>query len=192
MLLDYGEPVATLGLRSDSKLPYRLEFSLDGERFTTSAAYYYREPVVAEAHAPPPRRTLGSVLVGLRAALLYHYLPYDKSAFGRLQSPPSLLLQLLAVGPMWLRGPFFTLFLLLTLMDTPDEYTLMRFILGLKSSQERDRSEIGARRTHAARMVGRGRDKKSRNGDGERASGQEVPALTPELKSSQVPVYPPL
>jgi hypothetical protein len=85
------------------------------------------------------------VLVGLRAALLYHYLPYDKSAFGRLQSLPSLLLQLLAVGPMWLRGPFFTLFLLLTLMDTPDEYTLMRFILGLKSSQARDRREIGAR-----------------------------------------------
>jgi len=135
VLLDYGEPVATRGLRSDSKLPYRLEFSLDGERFTTSAAYYYREPVVAEEHAPPPRRTLGSVLSGLRAALLYHYLPFDKSAFGRLQSPPSLLLQLLAVGPMWLRGPFFTLFLLLTLMDTPDEYTLMRFILGLKSSQ---------------------------------------------------------
>ena len=82
---------------------------------------------------------------GLRAALLYHYLPYDKSAFGRLQSPPSLLLQLLAVGPMWLRGPFFTLFLVLALMDTPDEYTLMRFILGLKSSQARDGSEMGAR-----------------------------------------------
>ena len=34
-----------------------------------------------------------------RALLLYHYLPYDKTIWGRIESPPSLILMIVASWP---------------------------------------------------------------------------------------------
>ena len=50
---------------------------------------------VALGGASLVRRVVGAILRA-RAFLLYHYLPYDKSLWGRLRSPPSLALQLIA------------------------------------------------------------------------------------------------
>ena len=50
-----------------------------------------------------------------RAALLYHYLPCDKTLWGRLESPPSLVLMVIASWPElstpWVRPAFFTILL---------------------------------------------------------------------------------
>ena len=35
-----------------------------------------------------------------RALLLYHYLPYDKTIWGRIESPPSLVLMIVASWPV--------------------------------------------------------------------------------------------
>ena len=70
-----------------------------------------------------------------RAFLLYHYLPYDKSLWGRLRSPPSLALQLIASWPeLAVRATFFAVLLLCLLYDL-EENQLMKFVLALKSTQ---------------------------------------------------------
>lgn len=73
-----------------------------------------------------------------RAALLYHYIPFDKTLWGRLESPPSLVLMVIASWPElstpWVRPAFFTLLLVCVLPDL-DAFQLSSFIIQLKGSQ---------------------------------------------------------
>ena len=71
MELDFGAPVANRGVRSDSRLPFKVEFSLDGVEWTASAAYYNREPEqpsAAEGDGGP--WSVGGCLMAARAFLL--------------------------------------------------------------------------------------------------------------------------
>ena len=78
---------------------------------------------------------VAGAILRARAFLLYHYLPYDKSLWGRLRSPPSLALQLIASWPeLAVRATFFAVLLLCLLYDL-EENQLMKFVLALKSTQ---------------------------------------------------------
>ena len=68
-----------------------------------------------------------SVCLGLRAQLLYAYLPYDRSVWYRLQSPTAIVLMVIGSWPSWaVRTVFFAALLLLLLPDL-DEYQLMQY-----------------------------------------------------------------
>ena len=115
------------GVRSDSKLPFKVEFSLDGANWTTSAAFYFRDANAASSSGAgsggvgaASRRccglfacggggggggrggeqqgtlaAAGGALMRARAWLVYSYLPFDLSLFGRLRSPNALLVQVI-------------------------------------------------------------------------------------------------
>ena len=161
--IDFGEVVHTRGVRSDSRLPFKVEFSLDGQSWTTSAAFYHRDAAIdaggggGRGKATSTSRrccgipcgggagsdgrhgdggsalaSFGGALQRARSWLVYSYLPFDLSLFGRLRAPNALLVQMVALCPvMWVRGLFFTVLLGCFLVE-PEEHTLMKFILGLK------------------------------------------------------------
>ena len=66
----------------------------------------------------------------VRAAILYHYAPFDRTLWGRMRSVPCVCLLCIASWPDWgVRTAFFTLLLTLILIADPDEYQLMQFIM---------------------------------------------------------------
>jgi len=72
---------------------------------------------------------------GMRAFLLHHVLPYDKSIFGCLYDPVYLLLLLVSFLPDG-RVLFYTLLLMLICLPGPaDEYQLVQIILQVKAAQ---------------------------------------------------------
>lgn len=94
-----------------------------------------------DAAAPPASTTtsrLGGCLLvvhRMRVFLLYHFLPFDQSVFGRLSTVRGVGLQLVASFPLlWVRAAFFSVFLGCMLVDL-DEFLLMKYILLLKGSQ---------------------------------------------------------
>ena len=56
---------------------------------------------LAAASEPPRPRGAAALLARARCAVLYAYLPYDVSIYGKLRSPASLLLLLVAAWPGW-------------------------------------------------------------------------------------------
>ena len=78
---------------------------------------------------------LGGTVRGLRVWLLYHFMPYDKTIFGRLSSGPGVILLLIASLPViWLRCTFFTI-LLAAMLPELDQFLMIKFIVILKGSQ---------------------------------------------------------
>ncbi|CAD7948220.1 unnamed protein product [Amoebophrya sp. A120] len=77
-----------------------------------------------------------------RAFVLFHYLPYDKSMFGKFRDPVFVLFFLLTLLPVFaVRGFFFAVVLFFVCCGTPrgqrrpDEYILVQYILGFKGMQ---------------------------------------------------------
>ena len=71
----------------------------------------------------------------LRAFLLYHRMPYDRSIYTKLRDPWWVLVMCTAASPdIVVRGIFFTVFLACVATDR-EEFQIMRFILGLKGTQ---------------------------------------------------------
>ena len=73
-----------------------------------------------------------------RAFILYHWSPFDRGFWGRLRDPWHVVMRVLTLFPMFgVRSLFFAVILLLVLWDPsrqgPDEYQLVRFILGFKA-----------------------------------------------------------
>ena len=78
----------------------------------------------------------GGLFSRARAAFLYYHAPYDMSIWGKLRTPPSVMLMVAASWPSWsMRAGFFATLFAMLLLDEPDEYQLMQFILALKGSQ---------------------------------------------------------
>ena len=78
---------------------------------------------------------LGECVQRLRVFLLYHFLPFDQTIFGRLSTYKGVLIQLIASFPILLiRALFFSL-LLVCMLPELDEFLLMKYILLLKGSQ---------------------------------------------------------
>jgi hypothetical protein len=73
----------------------------------------------------------------LRAFVLHHFLPHDKSIFGKLKDPVYLLMLLLTLLPFaLLRVAFYSVVLAMIIFPgAPDEFQLMNFILLFKGSQ---------------------------------------------------------
>ena len=69
-----------------------------------------------------------------RAFFLYHWLPYDRSVFGKLHDPFYFPFYLMTLVPYFgVRAAFYiTLFLAI---DKKDEYQLITYIQGFKASQ---------------------------------------------------------
>lgn len=76
-------------------------------------------------------------LGAIRASVLYHYLPYDRSIFGQLKDPMFWALTVISLVPMYgIRVTFFAFVLVLLISEPPpDEYQLVNYILGFKGSQ---------------------------------------------------------
>ena len=83
-------------------------------------------------------RTAADLALRARARLLYLYLPFDKSIYGQLRSPASVVLLLVASWPESLtplvRPCFFTLILGCILREA-HPFQLRNFILQLKGTQ---------------------------------------------------------
>mmetsp|Transcript_115850 Transcript_115850/g.362420 ORF Transcript_115850/g.362420 Transcript_115850/m.362420 type:complete len:334 (+) Transcript_115850:1-1002(+) len=78
-----------------------------------------------------------SCFLWLRARILYHYLPFDKTIFGKLIDPVYLTMIGITMLPLFgVRFLFFGAILLLLLFPgPPDEYQLVSFILHFKGTQ---------------------------------------------------------
>ena len=74
---------------------------------------------------------------GLRAFVLHHYLPHDRTIFGKLKDPVYLLLTAVTLLPVHLlRVAFFSAILLMIVVPgPPDEFQLVSFILNFKGTQ---------------------------------------------------------
>mmetsp|Transcript_6509 Transcript_6509/g.11306 ORF Transcript_6509/g.11306 Transcript_6509/m.11306 type:complete len:559 (+) Transcript_6509:56-1732(+) len=86
--------------------------------------------------AEPPKWYLRRLL-RFRAFILFHWLPYDKSIFGKLKDPWYLVLMLISAVPTPLVRPvFFSMVLSMLLYPwPPDEYQLIAYILSFKGTQ---------------------------------------------------------
>ncbi|CAK0866491.1 unnamed protein product [Prorocentrum cordatum] len=73
----------------------------------------------------------------LRRVVLYHFLPCDKTMFGKLKDPVCLLFYAITCIPLHGVRPLFFLavFLMLVVPGPPDEFQIINFILQLKGSQ---------------------------------------------------------
>lgn len=78
----------------------------------------------------------------MRAGILYHWFPYDKSIFGKIRDPIWWLLKIITMIPVFgIRPLFFLFLLLLQCLGTPrgqrgpDEFQLISYILGFKGLQ---------------------------------------------------------
>ena len=69
----------------------------------------------------------------IRASMLYTLYPYDRSIWSQLRDPWFYILKLLTIFPMFYISMSFWFFLWI-LKDKRDEYTLVKFIVDLKSS----------------------------------------------------------
>ncbi|CAK0831720.1 unnamed protein product, partial [Prorocentrum cordatum] len=89
---------------------------------------------------PPPQDDGPRVgpLLRLRAFVLHHFLPHDRSIFGMLKDPVYLIFLAITFVPFWsARVGFYTLILLLlwAAPDGVDEYQLTSFVLSAKGMQ---------------------------------------------------------
>jgi len=73
----------------------------------------------------------------LRAKVLYHFLPFDKSIFGCMKDPFWWLLTIFSIIPVFgIRVVFFAMVLIFLLRGCPpDEYQLVSYILTFKGTQ---------------------------------------------------------
>lgn len=74
---------------------------------------------------------------GFRAFFLHHFLPYDRSIWGKIRDPVFLIFSLIILFPRFaVRQTFFAFLLfLITVPWPPDEYQLTNFILRFKGTQ---------------------------------------------------------
>jgi len=89
---------------------------------------------------PPPQDDGPRVgpLLRLRAFVLHHFLPHDRSIFGMLKDPVYLIFLAITFVPFWsARVGFYSLILLLlwAAPDGVDEYQLTSFVLSAKGMQ---------------------------------------------------------
>jgi len=93
--------------------------------------------VAAAAPAPEPPAAAGSLLGRLKAGFLHHYLPSDKTFFGKARDPVYLAMVAVTSLPIFgVRFVFFgSLLAMMTLPGPPDEYQLVSFILHFKGTQ---------------------------------------------------------
>jgi len=89
------------------------------------------------AEGPKGHHLWSKLYLRLRAFVLYHYLPFDLSIFGKLKDPVYWAFLLLTTLPVhFLRLIFFTILLgFLLYPGPPDEFQLINFILMTKGSQ---------------------------------------------------------
>eukprot|EP00928_Gymnodinium_smaydae_P023097 TRINITY_DN1918_c2_g1_i1.p1 TRINITY_DN1918_c2_g1~~TRINITY_DN1918_c2_g1_i1.p1 ORF type:complete len:1123 (+),score=256.59 TRINITY_DN1918_c2_g1_i1:88-3456(+) len=85
----------------------------------------------------PQGRWLLKLWYRLRAFLLYHFLPYNKSIFGRLKDPVYLVIYFATVMPVHgVRVVIYTILLFMLLVPgPPDEFQMINFILLAKGMQ---------------------------------------------------------
>mmetsp|Transcript_12984 Transcript_12984/g.35925 ORF Transcript_12984/g.35925 Transcript_12984/m.35925 type:complete len:759 (-) Transcript_12984:84-2360(-) len=87
----------------------------------------------------PPTSTVCFVRLWLwiRSFILFHYLPYNKSIFGKLKDPFYIMMTASTLLPVFgVRVFFFSVILLMLLFPgPPDEYQLINFILTFKGTQ---------------------------------------------------------
>jgi len=91
-----------------------------------------------DPHLPSPSSLMMACGYRLRAFVLYHFLPYDRSIFGMLKDPVYLAFLALTLSPFFsLRVAFYTIVLALLAIspDGIDEYQLVSFILSSKGMQ---------------------------------------------------------
>eukprot|EP00444_Apocalathium_aciculiferum_P053181 CAMPEP_0183519626 /NCGR_PEP_ID=MMETSP0371-20130417/16268_1 /TAXON_ID=268820 /ORGANISM="Peridinium aciculiferum, Strain PAER-2" /LENGTH=413 /DNA_ID=CAMNT_0025717807 /DNA_START=1 /DNA_END=1242 /DNA_ORIENTATION=- len=95
-----------------------------------------KQKAVDEQESPQCGRW-GCCCACLRAFLLRHFLPFDRSIFGKMKDPVFWIITILVSIPMYgLRAGVFSLMLLmLVLPGPPDEYQFIDYILQLKGSQ---------------------------------------------------------
>eukprot|EP00937_MAST-01D_sp_MAST-1D-sp2_P003613 g3613.t1 len=93
-----------------------------------------REVEDARLFAPAPACCAPGPLRWLRAFLLYHKEPYDRSVFGRLSDPWWWALTTLSCFPLWGVSQAFWVLLFL-LKDKGDEFQLVNFVVGFKTAQ---------------------------------------------------------
>lgn len=86
---------------------------------------------------PEARGCLCCVFLWLRSWVLFHYLPYNRSIYGKLNDPVYVLMTLSTMLPVFgIRVFFFSAILLMLLFPgPPDEYQLINFILIFKGTQ---------------------------------------------------------
>jgi len=89
------------------------------------------------AHDPSLARGLRWLGLKIRAFVLSHYLPHNKSVFGRLKDPIYLLMTASTMLPIFgIRVFFFSAILMMLLFPgPPDEFQLINFILIFKGTQ---------------------------------------------------------
>lgn len=87
--------------------------------------------------ADGPSSTICCCCLYIRACILHHYIPHDKSFFGKAKDPIWLLITAVILLPVFgVRVMMFSLILLLILFPgPPDEFQLVQFILRFKGSQ---------------------------------------------------------
>jgi len=73
----------------------------------------------------------------IRAFLLHHYLPHDRSIYGKLKDPAYVAIMILTLLPVYIvRVAFFSMILMMIVFPCPpDEFQLVNFILLCKGSQ---------------------------------------------------------
>eukprot|EP00927_Polykrikos_kofoidii_P060222 TRINITY_DN55267_c0_g1_i1.p1 TRINITY_DN55267_c0_g1~~TRINITY_DN55267_c0_g1_i1.p1 ORF type:complete len:932 (+),score=122.02 TRINITY_DN55267_c0_g1_i1:78-2873(+) len=96
-----------------------------------------KQQVDAEKKGPSSSICLLSYWLKFRAFFLHHYLPHDKSIFGKLKDPVYLFITLLTILPI--NGVRVMILILLHFMlvfpDGPDEFQLVGFITLVKGTQ---------------------------------------------------------
>jgi len=88
-------------------------------------------------HDPAEARGCRKIGLKIRAWTLSHYVPHNRSVFGRLKDPAYLLMTASTMLPVFgIRVFFFSMILLMLLVPgPPDEYQLINFILIFKGTQ---------------------------------------------------------
>mmetsp|Transcript_47373 Transcript_47373/g.106482 ORF Transcript_47373/g.106482 Transcript_47373/m.106482 type:complete len:549 (-) Transcript_47373:180-1826(-) len=84
-----------------------------------------------------PQARYKVVLLSVRAFILFHWLPFDKSVFGKLKDPWYVLLMIISAVPTpCVRVVFFGFILSMLLFPwPPDEYQMIAYILSFKGTQ---------------------------------------------------------
>jgi len=87
--------------------------------------------------APEATGCLCCIFLWLRSWVLFHYLPYNRSIYGKLRDPIYVLMTLSTMLPIFgIRVFFFSAILFMLLFPgPPDEYQLINFILIFKGTQ---------------------------------------------------------
>mmetsp|Transcript_40893 Transcript_40893/g.88209 ORF Transcript_40893/g.88209 Transcript_40893/m.88209 type:complete len:924 (-) Transcript_40893:7-2778(-) len=113
------------------------DFEHEVERSLEKVAVLRSYEPPSEAKGPTSRYIPMRMFLSLRAFVLSHYLPFNKSIFGKLEDPFYLVMYIITLLPIQgLRVAFFSVVLLMLFVPgPPDEFQLINFILLFKGMQ---------------------------------------------------------